>query len=423
MEQPQQNPSFLPNWPYLTADIPPLDAKFKLRADDFIVEEIPAYQPVGQGDHIYFIIEKTGLTTLELLRKIARKLNIKERNIGYAGLKDSLAVTRQMMSIEHIEPEKIQNLDIPNTKILWVGRHKNKLKLGHLAGNKFCIKLRDLPPDAKTITEKVLSVLEKRGVPNYFGHQRFGVRGDSWLLGRALIHSDFKEFLDQFLGRPTPTERDHIKKARQLYDEGQYELAYHIWPGYFRDAKKACKILAANPNAHKRAVDAIDIKLKKLFISAYQSYLFNQTLAQRIESIDKLYPGDLARREDTGGVFLVEDVSTEQPRADRFAISPTGPLFGYRMKSPEGFEADLENKILESENLTLNDFRKAGNHKVKGSRRSFRVKMSNIDIRMGSDDFGEYLLMQFDLPSGSYATAVLRELLKSENNTCSVSQE
>jgi len=413
MEQSQQNPSFLPDWPYLTRDIPPLKVKFKTRPEDFIVEEIPAYQPSGQGDHTYFIIEKTGLTTLELIRKLARTLNIKERNIGYAGLKDSLAVTRQMMSIEHIEPDKIRNLDIPNTRIMWVSKHKNKLKLGHLTGNKFQIKLRDLPPNAKTITTSVLSILEKRGVPNYFGHQRFGVRGDSWLLGRAIIHSDFKEFLNQFLGRPTPLERDHIKKARQLYDEGRYELAYHIWPGYFRDAQKACKILAAHPDAHKKAVDAIDSKLKKLFISAYQSYLFNRTLARRIDSIDRLFLGDLARREDTGGVFLVEDILTEQQRADRFEISPTGPLFGYRMKFPEGTAGEIEKQILEAENLTLGDFRKSGNHKVKGSRRSLRVKMTNLDIQIGTDDVGDYLLLKFDLPSGSYATAVLRELLKS----------
>ncbi len=412
MEHPSFDSRFLPSWPFLTDDIPPLRAKFKVSPEDFLVEEIPLYEPCGQGDHTYFMIEKVGMTTLELIRKLARTLNIKERDIGYAGLKDSLAVTRQVMSIEHIDQDKIRNLDIPNTKILWVNKHKNKLKLGHLAGNKFQIKLRELSEDAEQITERVFNVLNERGVPNYFGSQRFGARGDSWILGRAIIHCDYKEFLDQFLGRPTDVDRDQVKKARQLYDEGQYELASHIWPGYFRDAKKACRILASRPDAYKKAFDAVDNKLKKLFISAYQSYLFNQALKERIKTLDKLFQGDLAYKHSTGGVFLVEDVDVEQPRADEFEISPTGPLFGYRMKLPEGQEREIEDKILSSESLKLEDFRKSGRHKVKGARRPFRVRMKVVEIRKGSDDMGEYLLLNFELPSGSYATAVLRELLK-----------
>ncbi len=412
MQHSEYDSTLIPTWPFLTRDISPLNAKFKMRPEDFIVEEIPLYEPSSQGDHTYFMIEKIGMTTLELIRKLARKLNVKERNIGYAGLKDSLAVTRQLMSIEHIAPEKIQSLDIPNTKIIWIDKHKNKLKLGHLSGNKFKIKLRTLPPDAEEITQSVFSLLQTRGVPNYFGNQRFGVRGDSWILGRAIIRCDFKEFLNQFLGRPNAVDREQVKKARQLYDEGQYELASHVWPGYFRDAKKASRILASRPDAYKRAYDAVDNKLKKLFISAYQSYLFNQALAERIDSIDKLFLGDLAYKHDTGGIFLVENLEVEQQRADRFEISPTGPLFGYKMKFPEGQEGEIEQRLIDAESLTLDDFRKSGQHKVKGSRRPFRVKMTNLEIDKGSDDMGEYLLLSFDLPSGSYATAVLRELLK-----------
>ncbi len=416
MKRPENASLLIPVWPFLTDNIPPLKAKFKMRPEDFVVEEIPLYEPCGQGEHTYFMIEKIGMTTLELVRKIARCLNIKERDIGYAGLKDSLAVTRQVMSIEHIEEEKIRNLDIPDTKIVWISKHKNKLKLGHLAGNKFQIKLRefsDNSDNAEQIIDDVFSVLEKRGVPNYFGSQRFGVRGDSWILGKALIQCNYKEFLDRFLGRPISLDREQVKKARQLYDEGQYELAAHVWPGYFRDAKKACRILASRPQAYKRAVDAVDNKLKKLFIAAYQSYLFNQALAERIKTIDKLFAGDLAYKHATGGVFLVENFTEEQLRADKFEISPTGPLFGYRMKLPQGKEYEIETRILDAESLNLDDFRKSGHHKVKGARRPFRIKITISDIRKGTDNLGEYLLLNFELPSGSYATAVLRELMKS----------
>jgi tRNA pseudouridine13 synthase len=384
----------------------------KARPEDFIVEEIPVYEASGQGDHTYFLVEKRGLTTLDLIRKLARELNRSERDFGYAGLKDSHAVTRQMISLEHADRDQIQALEIPGVKVLSVNTHINKIKLGHLAGNKFWIKLRDIDFGVKAVAEECLSVLASRGVPNYFGSQRFGMRGDSWILGRAILREDYKEFMDQFCGRAADHERDHIQKARELYDKGQYDLAAQIWPAFFRDAKRCCRILAGNPEAYLKAYKTVDHKLTKLFLSAYQSYLFNEVVARRIETLDKILPGDLAAKEDNGAVFRVEDATTEQPRADRFEISPTGPIFGYRMTTAEGEEGKIEEEVMASENLTLEDFRKPKGSKMRGSRRPFRVRMGDLKVGEGSDDAGRYLFLHFDLPSGSYATAVLRELLK-----------
>jgi len=402
----------LPNWPYLTADIPGISGVIKACPEDFIVEEIPQYLPSGQGDHTYFLVEKKGLTTLDLIRRLARALGRRDRDFGYAGLKDAQAVTRQMMSLEHSDPEQIKKLQLDGVRILWVNKHVNKIKLGHLAGNKFWIKLRNVPSDAVETTQKCLDVLLKRGVPNYFGHQRFGMRGDSWVLGGALLRGNFKEFLDQFCGRPSPMDRDQVRRARELYEKGKYELAAQIWPGFFRDAKRICSILANNPENLAKAVHTIDLKLKKLFLSAFQSYMFNQALAKRIDTIDQVLLGDLAEKEDTGGVFRVEDPTVEQPRADRFEISPTGPIFGFKMTQAEGLEGQIENEILADEKLTLEDFRKPQSHKLRGARRPFRVQMTNLDVKMSVEDSDHMLHLQFDLPSGSYATAVLRELMK-----------
>lgn len=403
----------LPNWPFLTKDIPGLPGAIKSRPEDFIVEEVPQYEPGGEGDHTYFCVEKTGVTTLDMVRRIARILGRPERDFGYAGLKDAQAVTRQIVSLEHADAERIKALEIPGVKILWTNRHTNKIRLGHLRGNKFQIKVRKVPAaNCLEITEKSLAVLSQRGVPNYFGPQRFGMRGDNWVLGRAILRGDAKEFLDHFCGRPLPTDRDQVRKARELYDKGHFELAEHIWPGFFRDAKRACGILGSRPGDYARAFGSVDHKLKKLFVSAYQSYLFNQVLAYRIDSLDKVVPGDLAAKEDNGAVFRVVDEAVEQPRVDRWEISATGPIFGYRMMPPEGTQARIEQEILTGEGLTSDDFKKVKGHKLKGSRRPFRVRMTNLEIRLGSDDAGEFLFLGFDLPSGSYATAVLRELMK-----------
>ncbi len=400
------------DWPYLTKELPGVPGLVKARPEDFIVEEIPVYEPCGQGDHTYFLIEKAGITTLELIRRLGRALGRRERDFGYAGLKDSQAVTRQVVSLEHVDPEQIKTLDVPNVKILWVNQHSNKIKLGHLAGNKFLIKIREFSADHLDLAKQCLDILTKRGIPNYFGPQRFGMRGDSWILGQALLRNDIKAFLDQFCGRPLPTDRDQVRKARELYDKGHYELSAQIWPGFFRDAKRACGLLAAKPDNHLRAFNSVDRKLKKLFVSAYQSYLFNQVLARRIDTLDHLEIGDLASKEDTGGTFLVEDVAVEQPRCDRFEISPTGPIFGYRMMTPQGLEGNIENEIMDTEKITLEDFKNQEEFKLKGTRRPFRVRMINPEIQTGADDAGDFLQLRLDLPSGSYATAVLRELMK-----------
>jgi tRNA pseudouridine13 synthase len=401
----------------LTTDFSGIPGVIKSRPEDFIVEEIPAYDPCGQGDHTYFFVEKRGMTTLDLVRKLARALGRPERDLGYAGLKDAQAVTRQMFSLEHVDEKQIESLSIDGAKILSINRHTNKIKLGHLAGNKFWIKLRNTVSHAKAITEPCLKMLADRGVPNYFGVQRFGIRGDSWFLGRALLHEDYKEFMSQFCGRPADHERDHIRKARELFDKGLYELSAQVWPGFFRDAKRCCKILAGNPEAHFKAFTNVDRKLIKLFMSAYQSYLFNQIMARRIDTLDKIWSGDLAAREDNGAVFRVEDVPAEQLRADRFDISPTGPIYGYRMMEPTGEEKTIEDEILGAEKVTLEDFKKPKGLKLRGSRRSLRVRMSNLNVDECSDEDGPYLYLQFDLPSGSYATAVLRELMKEHFNS------
>ncbi|MGB9626871.1 MAG: tRNA pseudouridine(13) synthase TruD, partial [Phycisphaerae bacterium] len=133
-----------PNLPYLTVDAPPLAGRIKVHPDDFQVEEVPLYEASGEGTHSYACIEKTGMSTLRAVREIARALGEPHRNIGYAGMKDANAVTRQVLSIEHVPPERIEKLEIPGIRVLWVRRHGNKLRLGHLRGNRFVIRLRDV---------------------------------------------------------------------------------------------------------------------------------------------------------------------------------------------------------------------------------------------------------------------------------------
>ena len=127
--------------PYLTRDFPGIGGVIKQRAEDFFVQEIPLYEPSGQGEHVYCEIQKVGLTTFDAINQIARALNVSSRDIGYAGVKDARAVTRQVLSIFGTNEAAISALQIPNLTILWAARHDNKLRIGHLSANRFAIRI------------------------------------------------------------------------------------------------------------------------------------------------------------------------------------------------------------------------------------------------------------------------------------------
>ena len=378
--------------------------------EDFLVEEIPLYEAGGSGDHTYFLVEKRGLSTMQAISDLARALNVRRRDIGYAGMKDARAVTRQWMSVEHVEPERVKELALARISILSVDKHSNKLRLGHLIGNRFRIRVRGTQTERLAEIQDALRQLASRGVPNYFGQQRFGGRGDTWKTGRAIVSGDLEEALDCVLGRPTASDVGNILRARKLYDKQQYAEASRAWPGMFCDERRALRTLAKHPGKKKRAFLAIDRSLRNFYISAYQSQMFNLVVAERLASgLQKLQPGDLAWLHANGAVFEVKDVEVEQARADVFEISPTGPLFGYRMTQPVGIAGEFEAKVLANEGLSPESFR-SEKLRVKGARRPLRFQPSECGAALGADERGAYLELRFALPRGCYATSLLREL-------------
>ena len=240
--------------PYLTQNQPGIGGCIKVYPEDFIVEEIPLYLPSGQGQHIYAEIEKKGLSTYAAVRKIARALNIPPKDVGYAGLKDAQAVTRQTISINNVTPEAVEALNLPGIKILSTNRHRNKLKTGHLTGNRFVIRVRDVTRNAIPAAEAILTTLTRHGVPNFFGEQRFGTRGNTDKLGEALIRGDAAEFVAEYLGRPQPHESPSIKAARQLADEGRWDEAAATWPRNFSDEQRAASAINKAGGAAARGV-------------------------------------------------------------------------------------------------------------------------------------------------------------------------
>ncbi len=400
--------------PYLTASIPGIGGRIKARPDDFAVEEVPLYEPSGQGTHVYFQIEKTGLTTMQAVAQIAKALGRAARDIGYAGLKDADAVTRQTLSLEHIDPALIEGLQLHRIRVLKISRHTNKLKLGHLAGNRFVIRIREVDASRLDDVRRMLEVLSRRGVPNYFGPQRFGLRGDTWEIGRAILRGDPELALGLILGRVGPADYGQVRRARELCDRGEYEQAAKTWPYPFNNERRLAYAVARSGGNAAKALRSVDPQMKRFYISAYQSQLFNQVVVQRLDSIDRLVAGDLAWRHPQGAVFRVEDVEREQPRCDAFEISPTGPLFGYRMTEPQGEPGRWEDSVLNAEGMRPEDWRQGTAFKVKGARRPLRFQPQEVAVEAGRDDVGSFLELRFRLESGCYATTVLREICKSD---------
>ncbi len=336
--------------PFLTSHFPGIGGQIRTVPEDFQVEEQPLYLPCGEGEHLYITITKRGLSTPDLVRRLSSSLGIKAQAIGVAGLKDARAVTTQMLSLQGISQEKVEQLKVDDTLLSLniLGRHRNRLRTGHHSGNRFRLVIRHVASHAPDTVPAVLHQLHTRGIPNYFGPQRQGKAGDNYKTGAALLHD---------------------ARRREKMNRNQ-----RIW-----------------------------------YLNSYQSFLFNRILARRIDQIDKVLVGDWAMKSDNGACFQVDDVGKEQPRADRFEISPTGILFGSRVSWADGEPGTIEEAVIAEAGATKEALIAAAKAcGFRGERRALRVPL--VDLEWSLD--GDVLTVSFTLPPGAYATSVLRELMK-----------
>ena len=349
--------------------------------EDFIVEELPLYEPSHTGTHTYFAIRKRNLSTLEAINRIAQELQVSTRDFGYAGLKDKHAVTTQILSVEGVAPEQVFRIEQPDIEVLWAERHTHKLRVGHLRGNRFELTLHHIPHDTLPLVKAIMKQLVTEGVPNRFGTQRFGNKNDSHLIGKALVKAEWETVLHYML---TEDALQVDRVARRM----QQEFA----------RKPVEKVITAIPH-----------RLRKLYLSAYQAHLFNSVLQKRMPHLGKLLVGDIAVKHSNGAPFLVKDPTTEQPRADALEISPSGPIFGYKMRMPTDEVLDLETAILADEGVRLEKFRKIVGIRLPGTRRPLRMPIQLHEV--SAVDSGIGIQLRFTLPAGGYATVVVEELL------------
>ncbi|MGE0787043.1 MAG: tRNA pseudouridine(13) synthase TruD [Sandaracinaceae bacterium] len=330
--------------PRALATPPPLRGRLRVEIEDFRVDETIPYEPSGEGEHLFVHFEKRDLTTPDAVRRIAQALGVNPKDAGWAGLKDRRAVTRQWASFHRADADAARALSVDAVTILDARPHGHKLRTGHVRANRFALVVRGAV-DIEA-TQRALTQLEARGVPNYFGEQRFGRFGDNarrahaWLVG----------------GQRGPRAR------------------------------------------HER----------KLLVSSLQSAIFNELLADRVaaNTYGAAQAGDLLQKEDSGGLFVCTDAAIDGARADAFEVSPTGPMFGPKMRWPEGDVRTREEAALARWGLDasgLDDLKTLG----PGTRRPYRTRVKDARV----EPHPEGATVHLTLDSGVYATVVMRELL------------
>lgn len=334
--------------PLLTADLPGIGGRSKHVPEDFEVEEIPAYPPSGSGDYLYLWIEKRDLGAEYFVRQVARRLGLQNQEVGTAGLKDRRAVTRQMVSVPERVADRLDALNGDGIRLLQVSRHSNKLKPGHLHGNRFRILIRDVDVAAAERLGPILEQLRREGLPNYYGPQRFGRDGETLQLGMAMLRQE------KISGRPNPF-------------------------------------------------------LRKLALSAAQAALFNHYLAQRLSDglLRRVLPGDVMAKWPFGGLFVAEDVAREQARFHAREIVSAGPIFGRKTFAAKQEAAEREAEVLAEAGLSPDAFAGFGKL-VQGTRRHNLIYLDDLTAIPEADS----VRVTFTLPAGSYATVLLREITK-----------
>ncbi|MFZ3147916.1 MAG: tRNA pseudouridine(13) synthase TruD [Methanothrix sp.] len=395
-------------------------------AEDFQVSEV--FEELGYegGRYLVLDVEKTNWDTHHLVHEMARKLRISQKRFGWAGTKDKRAVTSQRISIMNLDESALSRITLPDLKIRVLGRTNRAVGLGDLLGNNFRITIRDMIcPDPNAQLAAITSEIEKQmGVPNYFGVQRFGdIRPVTHKVGEALVRGKTEEAAFIYLAQPFPGELPRTREARErLWVNRDIPAALKEFPEYLHYELAMLNFLAEHPGDYARSFDVLSLNLKRLFVHAYQSYLFNRILSRRLAAAMPLHRavvGDVVcfAKEGLPDMDRVQKVTSENLEAiDRLAgrgrAFLTLPLIGFETAIGEGAQGEMEWAILNEEGILPENFKVLENPDL-GSRGTRRAALCHVKPQIKVEE--NLAELQFLLPKGSYATVVLREYMKSQD--------
>ena len=378
----------LMEWNYYT-DTPGIKGQIKEQVNDFVVRELANHE-TGEGDHLIVKLRKQNMTTMDAVNTLSNMLHISKQRIGYAGNKDKRAVTEQYISVKGVSEEDVRQIFTDEFELEVVGQG-NRIGLGNLDANRFEITVRNLnlpQDDIKERSEKIVEELDGK-FPNYFGEQRFGsTRPITHQVGRLILKGEFEEAVWTYIAKPYDDEYSSIRKVREeLWETRQVENAAEKFPKQYRYEKALLYHLTKNPEDYKGAIKRLPENLQRLFIHAYQSWVFNRTLSRLIE--DDWYD-------------------------EKYEIPLVGFKTDLKDNKPENItKEELDEEGISQEDFRLQDFpelRSEGTYRrAFGDYRNFKVLSTDEDdLNMSKNK----MTVSFDLPKGSYATVFLREIMK-----------
>jgi len=415
-------------------DTPGVGGKIKTIPEDFIVEETSKYPPrCDSGKYLIAEVVEKNWETNRLIKEFSKRLNISKKRIGFAGTKDKRAETKRLMSFYDVSEEKIFNLKIKDVEIKVLYFSRKPIRIGDLVGNKFVIIIRNI--DTIDILDKVRATMslinDNSGFPNFFGIQRFGsIRPVTHLVGKYIIKGDFKKAVMTYLANPQLSEKNETYMLRQkLEEKHDFAEALKTYPDYLGFEKAILNKLVKNPDDFAGALEVLPRNLLTMFVYAYQSYLFNRVLSERIERkffLNKAMIGDIVYPVRGGQVekkpIVVKESNLEKINKQilKNKAVVTGVLFGYKTVLSEGEMGEIEKNVIEEEKLDEKDFivTKIPYLSSKGSRRPLVAVADGMEYDLIEDELNpgkKALQLKFKLRKGCYATSFLRELMKADD--------
>ncbi len=434
-----------------------LGGAIREHVEDFVVEELlvdgskaeinPSenrgeHQVLGSSQiksvHLLCVLVKRNWDTFMAMRNVAKQLDISVDRVHFAGLKDAKAVTAQHVTIQDASVGDVQNVNMRDIELRPVGYLRHPLSSYYLLGNSFRITISQIGHDETAIqnqiSETTAQLAQAGGASNFYGHQRFGTtRSITHLVGKALVQGNPEHAAMLFLAEPFPDEHPDSKHAReQLRETRDYRKALETFPKQLRYERLMLKRLTEKPDDCVGAFRMLPQRLRQLFPQAYQSCLFNKSLSHRIANglpLDKAEAGDYVVNVERSGLSVIGmfKTATADNLSDINKAIETGkmrlalPLIGYKQRPSQGTQGEIEKLILEAESVKPEDFRIKALPEAssKGELRTATTPINNFTLEQiteqPSDHSKHKVMLSFALLRGSYATVVLREIMKPQD--------
>ncbi|MDD3398212.1 MAG: tRNA pseudouridine(13) synthase TruD [Candidatus Methanomethylophilaceae archaeon] len=403
--------------------------RLKTFPEDFRVEEISDHPPLDdQGRYTITTVTSNNWETNRLIRLLARTMRISQNRIGFAGTKDKRAITSQLMSFE-APPEALDMVDLKDVYFSEPYRSRKPIQIGDLIGNRFHITVRDcqLPEDdlMESLRGTAEALQRQKGFPNFFGVQRFGVaRPITHRVGEHIVRGDLRAAVHCYLSEPSLYENQEVREMRaELVEESRFPSLLASMPKTMSFEKMMVEHLVRRPEDYAGAIRSLPSNLQMMFVHAYQSYLFNLMLSERMRRglpLNEPLEGDVVIPVGEKNFPLHEqpqsvsarnlDLVARQTRMGRAFV--TGILFGSESGYAEGIMGEIERSVIERENIQKDDFIVPGLPycNSKGSRRELLCNFSDLRHEIVDEGY----TVSFSLNKGNYATCLMREFMKSD---------